>query len=518
MKKVISLFLSIIMLLSITTGLDISAYALAKSGRCGENVTWSFDSSTGTLTISGTGDFYEYLKSAGLEGYDYSPFEQNLDIKTVIINNGITSIASYLFYKCTGITSITIPNGILGIGYNAFEGCTSLTSVNIPDSVTVIADDAFCDCGNLKTVKLSENLKHIGRRAFYNCHWISDVTLPNELISIGDYAFFRCNLITNVIIGDSVNSIGANAFKDCSSLSNVIIGKSVETIGASAFFGCNNLNTIIIPDSIKSISSKTFNTLTEVTIPASTKIDFSGFDGCTNLQRINLSPGNGTMADWSLDYQDSLWYRHRDTIKEVKLEEGIKNISESAFYECTNLAKTNVPSTVESIGRYAYYGCDNLRNLTISSPQCKIPDNPNTISSFATIYAPAGSTAEKYAQKYERDFESTGQYVCENHTPVVDAAVPATCTKTGLTEGSHCSVCGAVVVAQEVVPATGHTEVIDPAVPATYTATGKTEGKHCSVCGAIIVAQKTVPKLPKKPNTLTVKVKKPTVKFAKLKK
>ena len=79
------------------------------------------------------------------------------------------------------------------------------------------------------------------------------------------------------------------------------------------------------------------------------------------------------------------------------------------------------------------------------------------------------------------------------HTEVTDKAVAATCTKTGLTEGKHCSVCDAVIKAQTVVPAKGHTEVTDKAVAATCTKTGLTEGKHCSVCDAVIKAQETVP-------------------------
>ena len=78
------------------------------------------------------------------------------------------------------------------------------------------------------------------------------------------------------------------------------------------------------------------------------------------------------------------------------------------------------------------------------------------------------------------------------HTEVIDAAVAATCTTTGLTEGKHCSVCGVVTVKQDVVPSLGHTEVIDDAVAPTCTATGLTEGKHCSVCGVVTVEQNTV--------------------------
>ncbi len=79
-----------------------------------------------------------------------------------------------------------------------------------------------------------------------------------------------------------------------------------------------------------------------------------------------------------------------------------------------------------------------------------------------------------------------------DHTEVIDSAIAATCTTTGLTEGKHCSVCNEVLVAQTTVDALDHTEVIDSAVAATCTETGLTEGNHCSVCNTVLVAQKTI--------------------------
>ena len=80
----------------------------------------------------------------------------------------------------------------------------------------------------------------------------------------------------------------------------------------------------------------------------------------------------------------------------------------------------------------------------------------------------------------------------KGHTAVTDPKVPATCTETGLTAGLHCSVCNAIIKAQTVIPAKGHTTVVDPAVPATCTEPGLTQGSHCSVCNEVIVAQQEV--------------------------
>ena len=118
------------------------------------------------------------------------------------------------------------------------------------------------------------------------------------------------------------------------------------------------------------------------------------------------------------------------------------------------------------------------------------------IPAVAATCTESGLTAGSKCSVCQEVLEAQTVVSATGHTEVVDPAVAATCTATGLTEGKHCSVCEEVLVAQTVVAALGHTEVVDKAVSATCTATGLTEGKHCSVCEEILVAQIPTEKVP----------------------
>ncbi len=80
------------------------------------------------------------------------------------------------------------------------------------------------------------------------------------------------------------------------------------------------------------------------------------------------------------------------------------------------------------------------------------------------------------------------------HMIVVDEKIDATCTEQGLTEGSHCAICGEVIVPQEIINPLGHSCVVDKGVDATCSEQGLTEGSHCAICGEVIVPQEIIPK------------------------
>lgn len=143
MKKLISLFLSLAMLLSIVSVVDFSAYADVQTGKLGENVTYSLDTSTGVLTISGTGDMYDY-ELHNYSGYYSSTPLKMAYIKNIIIEYGVTSIGDFVFFNCTNLTSVTISDTVTSIGEFAFAGLKK-SEITIPNSVIYISYAAFSE-------------------------------------------------------------------------------------------------------------------------------------------------------------------------------------------------------------------------------------------------------------------------------------------------------------------------------------------------------------------------------------
>ncbi len=186
---------------------------------------------TGWCNINGIDNLMKCSSSTKSLYIDGAKIEGNL-----VIPDGVTSIGSYAFYNCSGLTSITIPDSVTSIGNGVFRDCTGLTSVTIGNGVTSIGSSVFNGCSGLTSVTIGNSVTSIGGGAFYNCRGLTSVTIGKNVTTIDDSTFEGCNALREIHYnGDltdwcSINSID-NLMKCNSSTKSLYIdGKKLSTI------------------------------------------------------------------------------------------------------------------------------------------------------------------------------------------------------------------------------------------------------------------------------------------------
>ena len=133
----------ILALAALILALACGAALADESGTCGSNLTWTFNSSTGELTISGRGDMTSYMGSSEAP---WDGFRGN--ITTLTIEDGATGISGVAFCLCPNLTSVTIPKSVSRIGNSAFYSCPNLTSVTVPNPEAVFGKEVFDKCAS----------------------------------------------------------------------------------------------------------------------------------------------------------------------------------------------------------------------------------------------------------------------------------------------------------------------------------------------------------------------------------
>ncbi len=403
---------AIVSLLFVGILMCLPSSAAVVEGECGENLTWSLDTSTGVLTISGSGDMTDY-SSGGAPWYVY-----RTKITSVVFSGEVTIIGNYTFADCSNLTSVSIPNSVTWICLSAFDGCsklteieipnsvkdldyysfgycTGLTSVVIPDSVTWM-DAAFIGCTNLKSVHIGSGV--VGRyNSFFDGCNLDTVTVSEEnsryyvadnclidretktlvagtnnsiipqdgsVTKIEGSAFSGRKNLTKVIIPNSITSIRDRAFSNCVGLTSVEIPDSVISIGGYAFYGCTGITEIVIPDSVETLGNDAFRE-------------------CTNLSSVTLGNGITTIA-----YNTFL---ECSSLRSIEIPDSVKTIGEYAFWLCYSLESVTFGNSVQSIGARAFEVCDKLTSIEIPDSVLTIEESAfNRCSSLKTLSLGSG--------------------------------------------------------------------------------------------------------------------------------
>ena len=413
------------------------------------NLTWKLDAD-GTLTISGTGAMKDYDADD-----NRSPAYNNLKVKKIVIEDGVTSIGESAFENCS-LTSITIPKSVTSIGELVFYGCNSLTSITIPDGVTSIGNFAFAFCRNLTGITISDSVTSIGDDAFYNCSSLISITIPKNVTSIGNSVFENCSSLTDITIPDRVTSIGNWAFLNCSSLTSITIPDRVTSIGNTAFYNCSGLTSITIPDSVTSIGNTAFyncSGLTSITIPDSvTSIGDSVFSNCESLTTISLSCGSALKKSNFGEQADLVSYTNQHLLTKTE-------------------AKT---ATCTEDGNKAYWTCEHCGKYFLSDDSN--PETAKAVELSETVISASHKLTKVEAKDATCAKDGNKEYwTCEH------------CKKYFLSDDTNPETAKAVEQSETVIPALKHkNETIRGASKPDGTKPGYSGDRYCPDCDTVL--------------------------------
>ncbi|MBO5553033.1 MAG: leucine-rich repeat protein [Paludibacteraceae bacterium] len=352
------------------------------SGTCGANLTWVLECDS-TLRISGTGEMSDYSTSPWI----------NLSnvIKRVVIEEGVTSIGNYAFYRMENIVSVSTPSTLTTIGTLAFYNCFSLESINLPDGLTSLGRGTtghgpFYGCYSLRSIYIPASVTNISKDAFLRCYSLTSIVvdpantvydsrdncnaiietsinklwygcqttvIPDGVLTVSDYAFEYQHNLKSIRISNTVRSFGTYVFKECENLKDIYVEwtsdppQNILTTW-SEHVSLNTTITVHVPCGYKSLYNSSWIWNRYQIVDDHLKGGMCGAQGSNQTWMLSCDghldiKGIGAMADYSAG--GAPWNEHKDAIHTVTFADGINTIGENAFAGFTNLTDIYAPWT-----------------------------------------------------------------------------------------------------------------------------------------------------------------------------
>ncbi len=484
MKKLLSLFLSVTVMLAFTANISFNALA-SSSGTCGDNLSWSL-SDDGVFTVSGSGRMYDY--------YDNNPapwYNDREQIKRVVINSGIPNVGSRAFKDCVNLTEVNWGT-IDTIGDHAFMGCTSLKHAFLPGGCTWLWDNAFENCTSLQSAYIP------GVSSYSNM-------LPN--------GFFKgCTSLGVIGLATGINDMGMECVANCPLRAIITDTAELETgdtpkIGWSSLGGDCYQNTEAHPNGtlqwhfnledcrlwftgsgdMAGYNNDTHTQPWYKFMPGVNFIDFSTTDGLTSVSTTAFQDGRSVeRVDFTNIYAigwgafaecynlgsvtfdsvlNQIWnyaFANDEKIEQINFTQGQDDlhIYPWAFNNCTGTTFwVNLPSNVRYVDDHAFWNT-NFNYNTIENPDCYIGEDAfgNGEGGYSRFFSEGGrsTTTAEFVRNNRNSKEYNWWYFCknDNHTYSTSTVQP-TCTEQGYDEYG-CIYCDAEKTYSNYVPALGH--------------------------------------------------------------
>ena len=317
------------------------------------NLHWKL-TSNGALTLNGSGPMPDYSVE------DPAPwFAVRSEIQSIEIGEGVTSIGDYAFHlQYSNLTTITIAASVKKFGdlNRSFIGCSYVTRfIYVGMEPIPTSNSAMFSGITLENCSLVVPANAIAR---YRTEWggsfmrIGEIsaTLTFEKEETFYHSGGENSSINNTL---TVSGIAANVVAWRSS------NTSVATIGYNGLITPIAPGTTIITGYIGNIEkSYTFTYLPQ-----------GGTEGAITwgvVDNVLILRGDGAMPIYDNAFNPPAW-RSLNTYTHIDIGAGITEISEYAFYECTNFSSISIPNTVTEISRMNFIGCSSLTSFNVDA-------------------------------------------------------------------------------------------------------------------------------------------------------
>lgn len=386
----------------------------------GTSLIWTYDTTTGALTITGNGAIPNYTMTKKAPWSTYALSITSITVQTgvteigdrafadlarvvdVYLANTITKIGAEAFFGCASLRSVVLPSALFTLGNGAFGSCTALTEITIPNGVTVIGENTFRDCSALESVQLPANLTQIGTEAFANCTKLKSIELPTMLQTVGVRAFYGDYSLETVIFRASNTFVLESAFDNCTAIqkavfemtapnvvstgNDTLLRKLMKRYEAGAGWSSDRAtgtltitatgeitnsaawreelqyaSTLVFSQGVTGIGAnllKDNRNVTRVQMADSvTTIGASAFENCASLESISFSNALHTMGARA--------FYGCNALTSIRLPNSLKVIPESAFADCSTLKSVAMGNELMMIGANAFAKCSALDNVTL---------------------------------------------------------------------------------------------------------------------------------------------------------
>ena len=251
--------------------------------------------------------------------YNFNPWNSAPNLKTIVVEDGVTGIGNYTFYTCN-VDTIILPNSLNALGSNTFGECT-VKDLTIPISLNATwldrldSGSAFQDVSGIVKVTFTPGTGYGYDYAAYEVH--------NSWYKMTPW--YQCrDTLKEIVFEDGIRHIGSDAFRELN-ITSLVIPDSVESLGCHTFYNCGELTDVTVPISLDCAGSA----------------KYSAFEGCTSIASLKFTAGTGIGVDYTVDYHPA-WCTPGFNVAQISFDSGITYIGTHAFDQYLFTGKNGV--------------------------------------------------------------------------------------------------------------------------------------------------------------------------------